>query len=330
MLLLSPFFAPDPGGVATHLVDLCGYLSKKRYHVYVLTLYPIKIPKTEWKSYECQNKVKILRSWWIGQNLYLRLEKFPILQSCYLIPFLFVHAFSFFLSHHDRIGIVHAHDLPSGIVARILSKVFSKKCVISLHILLPINGKETIVRFILNLFDRILVISNKSKQRLVDIGTSQVKITTFYYWVDQSFFKPLNKSLCKEELGLRNKFVCLFVGRLLQEKGVRLLLEVAETFKDIGRGPCFLVVGQGPLVEEVKSASKRLKNVIYAGRVDNKNLGKYYSAADITVVPSMYEEGFGRVIIESLFCGTPVVASNRGAIPEALDLSVGRLLEPKV
>jgi len=45
------------------------------------------------------------------------------------------------------------------------------------------------------------------------------------------------------------------------------------------------------------------------------------------VVPSISEEGFGRVIIESLACGTPVVASNKGAIPEAMNETVGRFIE---
>lgn len=50
-----------------------------------------------------------------------------------------------------------------------------------------------------------------------------------------------------------------------------------------------------------------------------------YQAADLTIVPSQYTEGFGRVICESLACGTPVVASKIGGIPDAMDETVGIL-----
>jgi glycosyltransferase involved in cell wall biosynthesis len=91
-----------------------------------------------------------------------------------------------------------------------------------------------------------------------------------------------------------------------------------------------MFVGEGPLSNEVRKASSNLGNVFYVGKVENKKLSKYYNAADVVVVPSIYEEGFGRVILEALSCGTPVIASNRGGVPEALDQSVGILIEPKV
>ena len=61
--------------------------------------------------------------------------------------------------------------------------------------------------------------------------------------------------------------------------------------------------------------------------MENEELPKYYNAADVTIVPSIHEEGFGRVILESLACGTPVIGSNRGAIPEAMDETVGELID---
>ena len=54
----------------------------------------------------------------------------------------------------------------------------------------------------------------------------------------------------------------------------------------------------------------------------------YYQAADILIVPSQYEEAFGKVIIEALSCGTPVIGTNKGAVPYILDSSVGRVIDP--
>lgn len=53
----------------------------------------------------------------------------------------------------------------------------------------------------------------------------------------------------------------------------------------------------------------------------------YYNAADLLIVPSIHEEGFGRVILESLACGIPVIGAKCGAIPEAMDDMVGELID---
>ena len=53
----------------------------------------------------------------------------------------------------------------------------------------------------------------------------------------------------------------------------------------------------------------------------------YYSASDVVIVPSTHDEGFGRVILESLACGTPVIGSNRGGVPEVMDETVGKLID---
>jgi glycosyltransferase involved in cell wall biosynthesis len=52
--------------------------------------------------------------------------------------------------------------------------------------------------------------------------------------------------------------------------------------------------------------------------------------ADLLVIPSLYDEAFGKVIIEALSCGTPVIGSNRGEIPSVINESVGKIVEPTV
>ena len=64
--------------------------------------------------------------------------------------------------------------------------------------------------------------------------------------------------------------------------------------------------------------------------IRGQELIPYFQAADIFVIPSQYEEAFGKVIIEALSCGTPVIGAKKGAIPDILDESVGRLVMPDV
>ena len=73
-----------------------------------------------------------------------------------------------------------------------------------------------------------------------------------------------------------------------------------------------------------------MRNIHYLGKVDNYDLPRYYSAADLLCVPSLCEEGFPRVIVEAISSGTPAIGSNRAGISEAIDKKVGILFESSV
>ena len=104
------------------------------------------------------------------------------------------------------------------------------------------------------------------------------------------------------------------------------MVAVATSLSDIN----FIFIGEGPLSNFLKEESKNKKNIIFLGKVGNKELPKYYNTADIFCIPSQYEEGFGRVVAEAVACGLPVIGSNKGGISEALDNSVSMLMEPSV
>ena len=160
------------------------------------------------------------------------------------------------------------------------------------------------------------------------IGIESAKLDVYTYWIDQETFRPLDKRVEKEKLGLQNRFVVLFVGRLIPAKGIDRLLEAAKMLCDQNNIQ-FVFAGGGPMVDDVKRAAKTNKQVLYVGSLNSEELVPYYNAADVRVVPYVSEEGFGQVILEALSCGTPVIASNRGGIPEAIDNTVGILVEPK-
>jgi glycosyltransferase involved in cell wall biosynthesis len=107
-------------------------------------------------------------------------------------------------------------------------------------------------------------------------------------------------------------------------KGIDIILELASMMSDIE----FYIVGDGPLKEKVEKATIKNKNLHYIGKIGVDLLSIWYNAADLLIIPSIYDEGFGRVIIEALACGTPVVGSKRGGIPEAIAPQVGKVVEP--
>lgn len=107
----------------------------------------------------------------------------------------------------------------------------------------------------------------------------------------------------------------IFVGRFGVEKGVRTLLQAWELMG--GSAPTLKMVGGGPLSEWVASevSAKRLRIDIVGPR-SRAEVMELMQGAALTVVPSECYEGFPLVIAESLACGTPVVASRTGGLPE--------------
>ena len=137
--------------------------------------------------------------------------------------------------------------------------------------------------------------------------------------VDLSLFRPLDQQQARKRLGLNGEKVFLYVGRLEPLKGMELLLHTAAQMDSCDEMRVLVVGGDangGQEVDRLKSLAKRL-NVEdmfeFVGRVDQEELPLYYNAADVCVVPSYYES-FGLVALESMACGTPVVAARVGGL----------------
>ncbi len=321
ILQLSVHFSPNVGGVETHLWDLVTLLSKKGWKVFVLCYQPLSI-KVPWKMIEKNKNLGILRIPWIT-GLFYKLIPYKKLEFLYLFPGIFI--VTPFVLILENPQIIHAHGLVAGFVATFWGKVFRKKVIISTHSLysFPSLGfYREFVKFIFNNSDKILCLSKKSCGEIAKLGVSKNKIIQFTYWLDLHKFKKLENA--KDLFGFREKFIVLFVGRLVSEKGIDVLLDSSRHWNsNIG----LVFAGTGPLEEKIKKQSAKDFRIHFLGRLSQDQLPAIYSAADITIMPSVSEEGFGRVIMESLACSTPVLAANRGSIPEALDASVGRLID---
>ena len=141
ILLLSPVFSPNIGGVETHLDDLAYGLSMKDYEVYVETFSPITTKSIEWKKRErLYGAVNIRRHWWFGNNVFHFVEKYPLLDFLYLSPYLFVICFLFLLKHKD-VKVIHAHGMNAALVAVLVSVFFRTKTVVSTHAVYERNKK---------------------------------------------------------------------------------------------------------------------------------------------------------------------------------------------
>jgi glycosyltransferase involved in cell wall biosynthesis len=169
--------------------------------------------------------------------------------------------------------------------------------------------------------------SKAAAEEIAVSGFPRKRIRRFEYWVDLSRFQPIDKGHCKEIVGVEDRFLVLYVGRLIHGKGISTILDVAKMFEK-NNNVRFGIVGTGILSSEIERYRDTHSNLTFFGPIPNKHLPLYYNSADLVLVPSIHEEGFPRVIVESLSCGTPVLASNTGSIPEALDETVGVICNP--
>jgi len=332
ILILCPFFLPNIGGAETHLNDLSSYLSKRGYRVYVVTYQPLTT-KVRAKTNERVGDIEIHRIWWFGNGLFHRLERYFFLEFFYLTPMLFLGTITFMLRNNTRVNIIHAHGFNAAFVAKFVAKIFKKKGVASTHAIYNLRERPLLaklVKWVLSSFNTVLVLSEASRAELENIGLNKNRLRTYTHWIDQMMFRPLDKQDCKKKLKLDDKFVVLYVGRLSEGKGVRLLIRVAGRFGKVKNDINFVFVGHGQLHSEVESAARNLENVKYLGIITGNMLAEVYNAADLFVLPSVVDEGFGRVVPEALSCGIPVIVTRKGGIPEAVGPQVGILVEPDV
>ncbi|CAB1066005.1 D-inositol-3-phosphate glycosyltransferase (EC [Olavius sp. associated proteobacterium Delta 1] len=138
--------------------------------------------------------------------------------------------------------------------------------------------------------------------------------------VDLNLFRPVDQTTARRQLGFDPaQKLLLYVGRLEPQKGIERLLGAISHLKHFRKIKLAVIGGDGhhePEFQRLLQVSRELDirdKVFFAGRVDQQDLPTYYSAANLLVVPS-HHESFGLVALEALACGTPVVASDVGAM----------------
>lgn len=321
VLQISAHFRPNIGGVETHLSDLVRILVEKGWEVLVLTYKPLTT-KVSARIYERDRLLTIIRIPWFT-DLFYKLVHYPVLEFLYLLPGLFF--ITPFLIISNNPDVIHTHGLVAGFVGVFWGKIFGKRAIVSTHSIysFPKHGiYRGFVKLIFENADFCMGLSKQSAREIKSLGVDESKVTNFTYWIDLEKFRKVNEA--KEKLGWKEKFIVLFVGRLIPEKGIEELLESVRVWdKNIN----LKIIGSGPLENRVRKVALKLSNVDFIEGIDSFNLPIYYSGSDLLIVPSVSEEGFGRVILESLACGTPVIGARRGGIPEALDETVGTIID---
>jgi glycosyltransferase involved in cell wall biosynthesis len=155
--------------------------------------------------------------------------------------------------------------------------------------------------------DAVITVSRGLKDGLMRLGADGAKITVLRNGVDLSMFRPTDRAAARARLGLDGPTI-LSVGHLITRKGNELTIAALPELP----GVRFLLVGDGPEKVRLEVQARTLgvaHQVRFLGRVPHEELGDYYTAADLMVLASS-REGWANVLLESMACGTPVVATD--------------------
>lgn len=234
--------------------------------------------------------------------------------------------------HYD---LIHSHYWLSGWIGKWMQRWWDIPHITMLHTLgavknaigigmnepdLRINSEKALVRDC----NRIIAPTEREKEYLIHYYDASPKaITVIPCGVNLELFRSLEKEIARNYLGLDGKGIILFVGRIVPLKGIDRLL-MAMPYLENGQRLKLLVIGGD---EYCRDEMKRLRSlaqslqihdsVSFLGLVKHEELPYFYSAADLCVLPSYYES-FGLVALESLACGTPVVATKVGGLESVI------------
>lgn len=242
-----------------------------------------------------------------------------------LVPFLFISFWFHLLKILPQYDIVHAHWLiPQGIV----QSFFKKPYIVTGHGGDVMSLNKGFLKYLkircIKEAKHVTVVSEVLKEKVQEL-VSEIDPSVISMGVDIKKFGK--KYYVSDYFGQGDKKVVLFVGRLVEIKGVTYLI---QAMRDIDA--MLVIVGDGPLKGSLEEQAKEYGNkIVFLGSKTHEELRTIYASADIFVMPSITtedgaKEGFGLVLLEAMASGLAVVASNSGGIPQIVHDRVNGLL----
>lgn len=303
------------GGAEILLLNFIRSLDKKKYRVYVYTLFernPLKVEFIKSGATIRELRMKNNRQFWKIWQLYEHMVK-------------------------DKLDIVHTHLCDADLYGRTAARLAKIGIIISTeHSITPWKLSKDLKRRIrtkIDLYtakfcDVVICISKAVADFHIKWGIPKKKIRIIY---PSTFLTSIcgTKISIRKKLGIppANTFITT-IGRLVPEKGQATLLHSAFDVLKYNQQIIFIVLGDGPLKEDLitlAQTSKYSKNIMFLGT--REDVREILHISDILVVPSLHE-GFGITIVEAMQQGLPIIASNVGGIPEIVDSNTGILIPP--
>ncbi|WP_017651765.1 glycosyltransferase family 4 protein [Fortiea contorta] len=308
IIVLENELSSNRGGQEISLYDVCHGLSKRGHNISLVYL----------KEGELISKYQDLCTELIKVNTY-RIESKNIIKSCRSL-----------IDAHVRIktnqdSLVYSNQYHNSFFAYTLA--VSKNIPFVCHLRLPPPRKFGFQWYVgMQNVSKLIAVSHQTKSDWVKRGFRENKIDVVHNGINtDKFIFSSELAINKKQLNIpENTKIISYIGRLDKDKGLEILIRAFALFLKSGIKSQLLIAGK-PLLqnnnyrESLEQLSKDLKiaeDVRFLGHVSDPV--SVYQASDISVLPCLWSEPCPRSIIESMSCGTPVVASRTGGIPEIL------------
>ncbi len=227
----------------------------------------------------------------------------------------------------SRPAVIHSHwVIPQGVIGQLLASAMGVPHIISVHgaDIFGFRGQpwRAIKAWALRACSHVIANSTSTRAEVEALGRSNALSV-----IPTGAAKPAaqSSSLRRETFAGAHEKIAVFVGRLIEEKGARFLIEALPlilTHEHVK----LLIVGDGPQRAELEKFAQDLgvgSNIVFVGAVPQPRVYDYLALADVFVGPSIeipgeWTEAQGNTFVEALLARVPVVASRIGGIPDAI------------
>jgi len=217
--------------------------------------------------------------------------------------------------------LIDAHYFyPDGVAATLLGRHYGKPVVITargtdVNLIPRYRLPRAMIRWAAARAAGMITVARALKDDLVSVGVPAERIDVLRNGVDLQLFRPINREAERRKLGL-TRTTLLSVGHLVPRKAHDLVIQALRRLPDMD----VIIIGEGPERAALEAQAQEAgvaDRVRFAGVLAQEDLRHHYGAADALVLASS-REGWANVLLESMACGTPVVASSIGGTPEVV------------
>lgn len=237
-----------------------------------------------------------------------------------------------------RPDVLDAHFIwPDGVGVALLAKELKIPYIITLrgklYECLPIPSQREQCATALQCASAVISVSGQLAEEARKLGVSDDRLVIIPNGIDREYFHSRDKRTCRKELGLPEEGRLLVtVAHLGHRKGHHEVIRAIAGLPDDVRLAIIGGPAQGEMPEKLRAVAAEVgveNRLMLPGSQPYERVPFYFSAADVSVLAS-YREGCPNAVLESLACGTPVVASDVGAVRDILPVpDVGRIVPPE-
>lgn len=229
--------------------------------------------------------------------------------------------------------LIDAHYFyPDGIAAAALGKALNKKLTITargtdINLIPKYALPRKMIVWAAGCADGIITVCEALKDELVNMGVDETKIKVLRNGVDLEVFHPMDRQEMRKKLNIKRPTL-LSAGYLVERKGHHIAIQAMKELPEYE----LLIAGDGEMSNRLMDLANKIgvrDRIRFLGALSQKELVEVYSAVDALVLASD-REGMANVLLESMACGTPVVATNIWGTPEVVkEPQAGVLMEAR-